>query len=62
MDDDTRELWLSLGERLAVAGPDKFADVIRRLEAVAEAQEIIASYDHQLWLRGGRRPTKRYQA
>lgn len=62
MDEETRALLLSLGERLAVAGPDKLEDVLTRLAAVVEAQEIIASFDHQLWLRGGRRPTKRYMA
>lgn len=61
MDDETFAEWIALGDRLAVSGPDKLRDVIERLTAVAEAQEIIAGYDHQLLLRA-RRPTKRYQA
>ena len=60
MDDKTREEWLALAERLAVVGPDKLADVIARLRDVVEAQEIIARFDHQLFLRG--RPKKRYLA
>lgn len=60
MDDIKRAEWLAVGERLAVAGPDKFLDVLERLLQVAEAQEIIAGYDHQLIFRG--RPTKRYLA
>lgn len=60
MDDDTRNEWLALAERLAVVGPEKLTDVIRRLRDVVEAQEIIARFDHQLFMRG--RPTKRYLA
>jgi hypothetical protein len=60
MDDKTREELLQLGERLAVAGPDKLQDIIARLRDVAEAQELIASYDNQLFFRG--RPKKRYLA
>lgn len=61
MDEDALAEWIALGDRLAVAGPDKLAEVIERLTAVAEAQEIIAKFDHQLFLRP-RRPTKRYLA
>jgi hypothetical protein len=61
MDDETMVEWLALGDRLAVAGPDKLADILERLTQVVEAQEIIAKYDHQLFLRSGR-PTKRYIA
>lgn len=60
MDEKTRNEWLNLGERLAVAGPEKLDEVIARLRDVAEAQEIISRFDHQLFLRG--RPKKRYLA
>lgn len=62
MDDETLAKWINLGNRLAVAGPAKLEDVFERLQAVCEAQEIIAKFDDQLFLRGGKRPTKRYQA
>lgn len=52
--------WTELGERLALVSPDKFDDVLEKLTAVVEAQELIAQFDHQLFLRG--RPRKRYQA
>lgn len=61
MDEETRGIWQALGDRLEAAGPDKLQDVIKRLTDVAEAQEIIAGFDHQLFLRP-RRPTKRYLA
>ena len=62
MDEDKLAKWITLGNRLSVAGPDKLDDVMERLVLVVEAQEIIAQFDDQLFLRGGRRPTKRYQA
>lgn len=52
--------WLELGRRLMAAGPDKFDEVLRGLREVVEAQETIARFDHQLFLRG--RPRKRYEA
>lgn len=52
--------WAELGKRLEAAGPEKMRDTIARLREVVEAQEIIARYDHQLFLRG--RPRKRYLA
>lgn len=61
MDERTLAEWILVGDRLAVAGPEKLMDVLERLEAVAEAQELIAEYDWQLFLRP-RRPTKRYEA
>lgn len=60
MDDDTKTEWEALGERLLVAGPDKFHEVLRMLRHVVEAQEMIARFDWQLMLRG--RPRKRYEA
>ena len=62
MDDEKLAKWINLGTRLSVAGPDKLDDVMERLVLIVEAQEIIAQYDDQLFLRGGKRPTKRYQA
>lgn len=62
MDEETKTQLIDLAERLAVAGPEKLKDVLERLKNVVEAQEIIAQYDHQLFLRGGKRPTKRYLA
>jgi len=60
MDDETKNEWMEIGERLAVAGPDKLRDTIERLHDVVEAQEIIARFDDQLFFRG--RPKKRYLA
>lgn len=60
MDEKTRVVWALLGERLAVAGPEKFDQVVERLTDVVEAQELISEYDYQLFLRG--RPRKRYLA
>lgn len=60
MDDETKAKWLELGDRLLAAGPEKFEEVLRGLQEVVEAQEIIARFDHQLFLRG--RPRKRYLA
>lgn len=60
MDDDTKDVWLKLGERLQAVSPEKFDEVMRGLHDVAEAQEIIARYDHQLFFRG--RPRKLYRA
>lgn len=62
MSDEELAKWISLGNRLAKAGPDKLDDVFQRLEQVVEAQELIAKFDDQLFLRGGKRPTKRYEA
>lgn len=62
MDEETLAKWIVLGNRLAVAGPEKFEDVMERLVLIVEAQEIIAQYDDQLFLRGGKRPNKRYRA
>ena len=61
MDDKALDEWMELGRRLAVAGPDKFDEVLERLKSVAEAQEIIARFDDQLFRRAGR-PRKRYLA
>jgi hypothetical protein len=60
MDDETKLLWLHVGERLLGASPEKFADAMRGLREVAEAQELIARYDAQLFFRG--RPRKTYSA
>lgn len=60
MDDETKDEWMALAERLMAAGPEKFHEVLRSLREVVEAQEIIAKFDWQLLMRG--RPRKRYQA
>lgn len=60
MDDETKAELIALGERLLAAGPEKFHEVLRGLREVTEAQEIIARFDHQLFLRG--RPRKLYRA
>ncbi len=60
MDDDTKALWTELGERLKLAGPEKFTEVLDGLRDVVEAQEIISRFDWQLMHRG--RPRKVYRA
>lgn len=62
MDEETLAKWIVLGGRLAVAGPEKLEDFMERLVLIIEAQELIAQFDDQLFLRGGKRPTKRYRA
>lgn len=52
--------WTELGARLAVAGPEKYDEILDALRKIVDAQETISSYDWQLLF--GRRPTKRYQA
>lgn len=42
--------WVALGERLKATSPEKFADVMARLEEVAEAQEVIAKFPHTLFV------------
>ncbi len=58
--DDLSE-WMKLGERLKLACPDKFEEIVEALEDTVGAQETIASFDWQLWLRDAR-PKKRYEA
>jgi hypothetical protein len=60
MDEDTKAEWFELGERLKVAGPEKFDEMMRGLRDVVEAQEVIARFDWQLMHRG--RPRKVYRA
>jgi hypothetical protein len=60
MDDETKQLWVHIGERLLEASPEKFGEAMRGLREVAEAQELIARYDRQLFFRG--RPRKTYRA
>ena len=60
MDDETKARWLELGDRLLAAGPEKFFEVLRGLQDVVEAQEIIVKFDWQLLHRG--RPRKTYRA
>jgi hypothetical protein len=52
--------WLDLGQRLAIAGPGKFGEIVEALRKIVDAQETIATYDWQLLF--GRRPSKRYRA
>jgi hypothetical protein len=52
--------WAELGARLAVVGPDKFAELIDAMRKIVDAQEMIAKFDWQLLFRD--RPSKRYLA
>jgi hypothetical protein len=54
--------WTELGARLAVAGPDKYDELLEALRKIVEAQETISGFDWQLLF--GSRPsaTKRYRA
>lgn len=52
--------WTELGHRLAIAGPEKYAEIVEALRKIVDAQETIAVFDWQLLF--GARPTKRYQA
>lgn len=62
MDEETLARWIALGDRIAASGPDKLDELFVSLADMVEALEIIARFDEQLFLRGGKRPTKRYQA
>jgi len=57
--DDITE-WSDLVERLLIANPDKFDELLDAMRKIVEAQETLASFDWQLMFRG--RPTKRYLA
>lgn len=52
--------WLELGHRLAIAGPEKYDEIVDALRKIVDAQETIATFDWQLLF--GKRPSKRYQA
>lgn len=52
--------WSQLGARLALAGPQKFEELIEALRKIVDAQETIAQFDWQLLF--GERPSKRYRA
>ena len=56
----TMDEWDDLGVRLAVAGPEKYDEILDALRKIVEAQETIASFDWQLLF--GARPSKRYLA
>lgn len=58
--DDISE-WVSLGTRLRDACPEKFEEILDALRETVGAQEVIAQYDWQLFLRG-KRPGKIYEA
>jgi hypothetical protein len=60
MDDETKAEWMRLAERLYVAGPEKFEEVLAAMRELVDAQEIIARFDWQLMMRG--RPRKQYRA
>jgi len=60
MDDELKQLWVSLGDRLLEANEGKFHEVMKGLRDVVEAQEIISRFDNQLFFRG--RPRKVYRA
>jgi hypothetical protein len=54
------EEWADLGTRLAIAGPEKYEEIVSALREIVDAQETIAQFDWQLLF--GKRPSKRYQA
>ena len=54
------DCWVDLGARLATLNPRKFDEMMEALKAIVEAQELLARFDWQLFMRG--RPTKRYRA
>lgn len=53
--------WADLGRRLKAANPQVFDQISDLVRDIVDSQELIASFDEQLVLRG-RRPTKRYSA
>jgi hypothetical protein len=57
MNDNVKDEWVALGERLLAVCPEKFLEVLRGLRELIEAQEIIARFDWQLPFRG--RPRKK---
>ena len=59
--EEQREQWERLARRLVAASPEKWTEVLRRVSAMVEAQEIVAEADDQIFLRV-HRPTKRYRA
>jgi hypothetical protein len=58
--DDISE-WVELGDRLRKACPDKYDEILDALRETVGAQEVIAQYDWQLFMRG-HRPKKIYEA
>lgn len=52
--------WTELGARLMEANEPKFEQLLEALRKIVDAQELIAAFDWQLFLR--QRPGKRYQA
>lgn len=52
--------WADLARRLAIAGPEKYAELLEALRGIVVLQEEIARFDWQLLF--GERPNKRYQA
>jgi hypothetical protein len=59
---DVQEMseWTELGARLALAGPEKFDEMLEALRKIVDVQETISGYDWQLLF--GSRPSKRYRA
>lgn len=60
MDEETKAEWVRLAERLKLAGPEKFEEVLAAMRELVDAQEIISRFDWQLMMRG--RPRKQYRA
>lgn len=52
--------WMEIGARLMTASPKRFNEILETLKETLDAAELIAAFDHQLFLRP--RPTKRYLA
>lgn len=60
MDNKDVTEWAELGARLVDANEQKFTELLDALRKIVDAQEMIAQFDWQLFLRS--RPGKRYQA
>lgn len=52
--------WTEMGARLAVAGPEKYDEILDAVRKIVDVQELIAGFDWQLLF--GERPSKRYRA
>ena len=50
--------WAELGARLVEVNPDKYRQLLEAMRQIVDAQELLAEFDWQLFLRA--RPIKRY--
>ena len=53
--------WIALGLRLWAASPHKVDEIVAMVRRIVEGQELIASADRMLVMRG-KRPTDRFDA